>query len=92
MLAQSYFPSPGTFFPGTYPDVSNQSAICRPSLSKMADLRPGMVSPNTSRHFRGLELEDEGVVDEPEVELEGRYLWEKFHEFESEMVITKSGR
>ncbi|CAL1543193.1 unnamed protein product, partial [Lymnaea stagnalis] len=42
--------------------------------------------------FRVLDIEDDGVKDDPKVELEGRELWEKFYELESEMVITKSGR
>ncbi|GFO44321.1 hypothetical protein PoB_007082600 [Plakobranchus ocellatus] len=42
--------------------------------------------------FHGLELRDDGVKDDPKVELEGKDLWEKFFELESEMVITKSGR
>ncbi|KAK3790791.1 hypothetical protein RRG08_038282 [Elysia crispata] len=41
---------------------------------------------------RGLEPHDDGVKDEPKVELEGKDLWKKFYELESEMVITKSGR
>lgn len=42
--------------------------------------------------LRDLDIKDDGVKDSPVVELEGRELWEKFHELESEMVITKSGR
>ncbi|XP_011305347.1 optomotor-blind protein isoform X2 [Fopius arisanus] len=36
--------------------------------------------------------EDDGVVDDPKVTLEGKELWEKFHKLGTEMVITKSGR
>uniref|UniRef100_A0A914W2T2 T-box domain-containing protein n=1 Tax=Plectus sambesii TaxID=2011161 RepID=A0A914W2T2_9BILA len=36
--------------------------------------------------------EDDGVVDDPKVELDGKELWEQFHQFGTEMVITKSGR
>ncbi|XP_060833344.1 optomotor-blind protein-like isoform X10 [Rhopalosiphum padi] len=36
--------------------------------------------------------EDDGVVDDPKVTLEGKDLWEKFHKLGTEMVITKSGR
>jgi hypothetical protein len=32
------------------------------------------------------------VNDDPKVELEGVELWEQFHRFGTEMVITKSGR
>ncbi|KDQ71826.1 Optomotor-blind protein [Zootermopsis nevadensis] len=35
--------------------------------------------------------EDDGVVDDPKVTLEGKDLWEKFHKLGTEMVITKSG-
>ncbi|BFZ18290.1 hypothetical protein BsWGS_21329 [Bradybaena similaris] len=36
--------------------------------------------------------DDDDVKGSPTVELEGRELWEKFNDLESEMVITKSGR
>lgn len=36
--------------------------------------------------------EDDGVVDDPEVKLESKELWERFHSLGTEMVITKSGR
>ncbi len=36
--------------------------------------------------------EDDGVVDDPKVELDSKDLWESFHNFGTEMVITKSGR
>ena len=32
------------------------------------------------------------MSDSPRVELDGRELWEQFHEIGTEMVITKSGR
>ncbi|XP_021949014.1 optomotor-blind protein isoform X3 [Folsomia candida] len=41
---------------------------------------------------RSLPPDDDGVVDDPKVTLEGRDLWEKFHKLGTEMVITKSGR
>ncbi|KAL1468325.1 hypothetical protein MTO96_041557 [Rhipicephalus appendiculatus] len=40
----------------------------------------------------GLEPEDDGVQDDPKVTLEAKELWERFHAFGTEMVITKSGR
>ncbi|XP_055908798.1 optomotor-blind protein-like isoform X3 [Eupeodes corollae] len=49
-------------------------------------LHPGM------RPLRALQPEDDGVVDDPKVTLEGKDLWEKFHKLGTEMVITKSGR
>ncbi|KAK7588093.1 hypothetical protein V9T40_005338 [Parthenolecanium corni] len=39
-----------------------------------------------------VQQEDDGVVDDPKVTLEGKDLWEKFHKLGTEMVITKSGR
>ena len=36
--------------------------------------------------------EEDGVIDDPKVTLEGKELWEKFHKLGTEMVITKSGR
>lgn len=36
--------------------------------------------------------EEDGVVDDPEVKLESKNLWERFHSLGTEMVITKTGR
>ncbi|XP_030747054.1 optomotor-blind protein isoform X5 [Sitophilus oryzae] len=44
------------------------------------------------RPLRAIQPEDDGVVDDPKVTLEGKDLWEKFHKLGTEMVITKSGR
>lgn len=44
------------------------------------------------RPMRQMQPEDDGVVDDPKVTLEGKDLWEKFHKLGTEMVITKSGR
>uniref|UniRef100_A0A336M1P3 CSON010549 protein n=1 Tax=Culicoides sonorensis TaxID=179676 RepID=A0A336M1P3_CULSO len=44
------------------------------------------------RPLRGFQPEDDGIVDDPKVTLEGKELWEKFHKLGTEMVITKSGR
>lgn len=44
------------------------------------------------RPLRQMQPEDDGVVDDPKVTLEGKELWEKFHKLGTEMVITKSGR
>ncbi|KAL3125733.1 hypothetical protein niasHT_004183 [Heterodera trifolii] len=35
---------------------------------------------------------DDGVTDAPKVELKDKQLWEEFHKFGNEMIITKSGR
>lgn len=42
--------------------------------------------------YAPLAPDDDGVVDDPKVNLEGKDLWEKFHKLGTEMVITKSGR
>ncbi|KAH9525615.1 hypothetical protein Btru_001849 [Bulinus truncatus] len=74
-----------------------------PKLPQSLHHRPGgfalpyeLLTPHhqggVQSHMRGFELMDDGVKDDPKVELEGKELWEKFHELESEMVITKSGR
>lgn len=52
----------------------------------LASMHPAM------RPLRALQPEDDGVVDDPKVTLEGKELWEKFHKLGTEMVITKSGR
>ena len=36
--------------------------------------------------------EDDNVQDDPKVTLEHRELWEQFHKYGTEMVITKTGR
>ncbi|KAL1130395.1 hypothetical protein AAG570_013333 [Ranatra chinensis] len=48
--------------------------------------------PAVLRPLRPVRPEDDGVVDDPKVTLEGKDLWEKFHKLGTEMVITKSGR
>ncbi|KPJ11600.1 Optomotor-blind protein [Papilio machaon] len=42
--------------------------------------------------YAPLPPDDDGVLDDPKVTLEGKDLWEKFHKLGTEMVITKSGR
>ena len=53
--------------------------------------------PNIPRPLRGIpppppDMNEPEVNDDPKVELEGKDLWDKFHERGTEMVITKSGR
>jgi len=57
------------------------------SLSGLNGLANGMNRPNNM-----IELEDDGVQDNPKVCLESKDLWERFHQLGTEMVITKSGR
>ncbi|XP_046738811.1 optomotor-blind protein-like isoform X2 [Diprion similis] len=58
-----------------------------PSLSLTPHLAGPVLALGPSHH-----LEEDGVVDDPKVTLEGKELWDKFHELGTEMVITKSGR
>ncbi|CAF2042333.1 unnamed protein product [Rotaria magnacalcarata] len=44
--------------------------------------------PSESMH----RIQDDGVHDDPKVELESKDLWDQFHQHGTEMVITKSGR
>ncbi|XP_013788318.2 T-box transcription factor TBX3-like, partial [Limulus polyphemus] len=44
------------------------------------------------RPLRTLEPEEDGVQDDPKVNLECKELWEQFHGLGTEMVITKTGR
>uniref|UniRef100_A0AC34RF74 T-box domain-containing protein n=1 Tax=Panagrolaimus sp. JU765 TaxID=591449 RepID=A0AC34RF74_9BILA len=39
-----------------------------------------------------LQIEDDGVIDKPEAELDEKHLWDQFSECVNEMIITKSGR
>ncbi|CAF0798246.1 unnamed protein product, partial [Didymodactylos carnosus] len=42
--------------------------------------------------FRLGTIQDDGIEDNPKVELDGKELWDQFHQHGTEMVITKSGR
>ncbi|XP_076364169.1 T-box transcription factor TBX3-like isoform X2 [Tachypleus tridentatus] len=42
--------------------------------------------------LQSLEPDDDGVQDDPKVTLESKELWERFHTFGTEMVVTKTGR
>ena len=48
--------------------------------------------PTIPRHIRNAEPPDSDVSDDPKIELEGKELWDRFHQLGTEMVITKSGR
>lgn len=37
-------------------------------------------------------IEDDGIKDDPQVELEDKELWDQFNDCVNEMIITKSGR
>ena len=69
-----------------------------PLLPKLGHYPPppgslgGSAADDLRSSLRSLPPDDDGVVDDPKVTLEGRDLWEKFHKLGTEMVITKSGR
>ncbi len=65
-----------------------QQTVARSPLTP-ADV---LMSQHIPRPLRSLEPPDSEVQDDPKVELESKELWEKFHSFGTEMVITKSGR
>ncbi|CAI2348897.1 unnamed protein product [Caenorhabditis sp. 36 PRJEB53466] len=52
-------------------------------------LQAGFIPPQPTV---GSPPEDDGVTDDPKVELDDRELWQKFSQCGTEMVITKSGR
>ncbi|XP_014270854.1 optomotor-blind protein isoform X2 [Halyomorpha halys] len=75
-------PQPGPSYPlpiPCYPLPKHPYTTAEDVLQHPAMLRP-------------LQPEDDGIVDDPKVTLEGKELWEKFHKLGTEMVITKSGR
>ncbi|CAF0949088.1 unnamed protein product [Didymodactylos carnosus] len=53
---------------------------------------PGPPLPPQPPSFRLGTVQDDGVQDDPKVELDGKQLWDQFHQHGTEMVITKSGR
>jgi len=82
LLSQNpYLPLGG---PGGYPLV--------PKMTHYHNTPQPPGSGEEYRPVRSLPPDDDGVVDDPKVNLEGRDLWEKFHKLGTEMVITKSGR
>ena len=48
--------------------------------------------PPIPRPLRVPEPPEPEVHDDPKVELESKELWDRFHEYGTEMVITKTGR
>lgn len=73
--------------PPPHPYTTAEDVVLAAAAAAHHHHHPGMVRP-----LRALQPEDDGVVDDPKVTLEGKDLWEKFHKLGTEMVITKSGR
>jgi hypothetical protein len=94
------FAMPGSaanFLPPGFPSAFG-SAACLPPAAFFPRFgnHPGGEMSNTGDNMFGQQppqtLEDDGIQDDPKVELETKDLWEQFHGFGTEMVITKSGR
>lgn len=82
--AQSYHP----YFSG-HPAVIR---TCHSRLNPVPQLFPNPQQTCLPPAPHCLDMKGDDVKGSPTVELEGRELWEKFNDLESEMVITKSGR
>lgn len=63
-----------------------------PPMAPVMDYRTHSFMPFHAFHHPVQEQEEDGVSDDPEVKLESKNLWERFHTLGTEMVITKSGR
>lgn len=76
---------------GAQPSFSSAFGYQFTSLNALNGLSNGL---NGMRPPNGMpiELEDDGIEDDPQVCLESKDLWERFHQLGTEMVITKSGR
>ena len=83
------------YVPGLLPHHPGLTASILPKLQQtvrspfMGDV---LLPPQPMRPVRSLEPPDDQVQDDPKVELDCKDLWEQFHNFGTEMVITKSGR
>ncbi|XP_013792321.1 T-box transcription factor TBX3-like, partial [Limulus polyphemus] len=74
---------------GVNPFLSPQSffSLHTPAPLPKFPLYPPHLQPSPQH----LEPDDDGVQDDPKVTLESKDLWEKFHTFGTEMVVTKTG-
>ncbi|XP_023225544.1 T-box transcription factor TBX3-like [Centruroides vittatus] len=92
LLTQSQYLAP-TFnpVPRGYPSLFPKLP---PPLPGSTHIAPEDIVAHQSpyRTLRTLEPEEDGVQDDPKVTLESKELWQQFHSFGTEMVITKSGR
>lgn len=68
-----------------HPRHLNSSAAAAAAVSAMLNHK------NDPSQF-SINIVEDGVKDDPRVELEDRELWQKFHPLVNEMIITKSGR
>uniref|UniRef100_A0A8R1HU09 T-box domain-containing protein n=1 Tax=Caenorhabditis japonica TaxID=281687 RepID=A0A8R1HU09_CAEJA len=82
------FARPDLFLPALMAPPAGANAGPPPNLF-FSMLQAGFMPPGGPI---GGPPEDDGVVDDPKVELDDRELWQKFSQCGTEMVITKSGR
>lgn len=82
-----------------FPKIETKNIFCLATPASPYTTAEDVVLASVAAHqlhpmrpLRALQPEDDGVVDDPKVTLEGKELWEKFHKLGTEMVITKSGR
>lgn len=102
-----YFPGSHPHYPGsllpklshlTHPGASYEEVLAAQQAATAAAVAvatgggPGSTGHGVPRPLRAIQPEEDGVVDDPKVTLEGKDLWERFHKLGTEMVITKSGR
>uniref|UniRef100_A0A673J1F1 T-box transcription factor TBX2b-like n=1 Tax=Sinocyclocheilus rhinocerous TaxID=307959 RepID=A0A673J1F1_9TELE len=82
--------------PSFFPALTLTKPIPDHTLAGAAEagLHPALSHHHQAAHLRSLKsLEpEEEVEDDPKVTLEAKDLWDQFHKFGTEMVITKSGR
>ncbi|CAG5122607.1 unnamed protein product, partial [Candidula unifasciata] len=76
----SYCPSSGALGTGSLPSFLLGEYLTHPDYCRRL------------RDNGAFEIKDDGIKDNPKAELDGKILWDMFHEHGTEMVITKSGR
>ncbi|CAH1231196.1 TBX2 [Branchiostoma lanceolatum] len=91
----SFLAQPG-LFPGMPLLPSGAPALAMPKLS---DPSPGQTPADVSKALGGagsvlrpIPQQQDDDSEDPQVELEYKDLWDQFHTYGTEMVITKSGR
>ena len=92
-------PRPDFPFPALHPGMHPGFSPLGPtnSFSTPAGFTGGMFPRLPGLPFGGMPPrmpmpEEENVQDDPKVTLEQKDLWDQFHKYGTEMVITKSGR
>lgn len=89
LASQPTYPTLHPGLPASMVPKLHQNLSGRTPLTAADIFLPQRLSP---RPLRTVEPPESEAADDPKVELESRDLWERFHNFGTEMVITKSGR